>query len=67
MRTAGAARGRACVSGSRNVIRDRERSDVCPIICNSRNTAFILFYNSIKEMIHETLNKTYGDDWMFNM
>tara|TARA_Y100000813_G_C24157126_1_gene350236 strand:+ start:1775 stop:2182 length:408 start_codon:yes stop_codon:yes gene_type:complete len=29
--------------------------------------AFILFYNSIKEMIHETLNKTYGDDWMFNM
>ena len=29
--------------------------------------AFILFYNSIKEMIHETLNATYGDDWKFNM
>lgn len=29
--------------------------------------AFILFYNSIKQMIHETLNKTYGDGWMFNM
>jgi hypothetical protein len=29
--------------------------------------AFILFYNSIKKMIHETLNKTYGDNWMFNM
>lgn len=27
--------------------------------------AFILFYNSIKDMIHETLNETYGDDWMF--
>tara|TARA_B100000427_G_scaffold322983_1_gene325769 strand:- start:247 stop:666 length:420 start_codon:yes stop_codon:yes gene_type:complete len=25
--------------------------------------AFILFYNSIKEMIHETLNETYGDDF----
>ena len=29
--------------------------------------AFILFYNSIKKMIHETLNETYGDNWMFNM
>ena len=27
--------------------------------------AFILFYNSIKEMINETLNETYGDDWKF--
>jgi uncharacterized protein YacL len=25
--------------------------------------AFVLFYNSIKEMIHETLEKTYGDDF----
>ena len=25
--------------------------------------AFIIFYNSIKEMIHETLNNTYGDNW----
>ena len=30
-------------------------------------TAFILFYNSIKQMIHETLNKTYGDDWMYKI
>ena len=27
--------------------------------------AFIVFYNSIKEMIHETLTKTYGDNWKF--
>ena len=27
--------------------------------------AFIVFYNSIKEMIHENLNETYGDNWKF--
>jgi len=24
-----------------------------------------VFYNSIKEMIHENLNETYGDNWKF--
>jgi len=27
--------------------------------------AFIVFYNSIRDMIHENLNETYGDNWKF--